>query len=252
MKTPLKKNIPFSSLTQIKKIIKPESKISSLFFYTGELEFQLSRLDHTLIAHTNNRFIFEFWQTFLTEPDRFIDCVENMLSFLSDYELTIFQRNWFQNNDPFARSVLFFLLHNSSSISQVSCGDVDKKRITPIMLSRLRSFKVKKFFPFFDNCSNVLDGLSAIGDVDYIILPIGNYSLNLFEAGKNKGPEMYTFRHKEICDRIKDLDKKCILLYKNHPALFTMYADFNITMVDKYGRLASTNDACEEMIIANF
>ncbi len=120
------------------------------------------------------------------------------------------------------------------------------------MLSRLRSFKVKKFFPFFDNCSNVLDGLSAIGDVDYIILPIGNYSLNLFEAGKNKGPEMYTFRHKEICDRIKDLDKKCILLYKNHPALFTMYADFNITMVDKYGRLASTNDACEEMIIANF
>ena len=208
MKSPLKKNIPFSSLAQVKKIIKPKSKISSLFFYTGELECQLSRLEHTLIAHTNNRFIFEFWQTFLTEPDRFIDCVENMLSFLSDYELTI------------------------SSISQVSCGDVNKNRITPIMLSRLRSFKVEKLFPFFDNCSNVLDGLSTVGDVDYVILPIGNYSLNLFEAGKNKGPEMYTFRHKEICDRIKDLDKKWILLYKNHPALFTMYAAFNITMVD--------------------
>jgi hypothetical protein len=31
-----------------------------------------------------------------------------------------------------------------------------------------------------------------------------------------------------------------------------MYAGFNITMVDKYGRLASTKDACEELIIANF
>ncbi len=51
---------------------------------------------------------------------------------------------------------------------------------------------------------------------------------------------------------LKNIDKKCILLYKSHPALFKMYAGFNITMVDKYGRLASTKDACEELIIANF
>tara|TARA_R100000664_G_scaffold34022_1_gene53500 strand:+ start:2267 stop:3025 length:759 start_codon:yes stop_codon:yes gene_type:complete len=252
MKSPLRPNIHFSSLGELKKIINQKSSISSFFLYSGDLEFQLSKLDHTLIAHTNKRTIFEFWKCFLSRPDTFIEYVESLLSYLSDYELTIFQRNWFQNHDAFARSVLFFLLHNSSSLNQVSCGDVDKKRITPLMLSRIKTFKSKQFFPFFDDCKNVLDGLNAVGEVDYILMPIGNYSLNLFEQGKNKGPEMYTFNHKEIHSRVKTLDKKCILLYKKHPALFNLYKSFNIKMVDKYGRVADNKESCEDLIITNF
>jgi len=233
-------------------MVEPESKISSLFFYTANLEFELSKLGHTLIAHTNKRFIFEFWQNFLSHPDKFINYVEGLLGLLSDYELTVFQRNWFQNHDATTRSVLFFLLHNSSSLNQVSCGDIDKKRITPITLSRLRTFKAKGYFPFFDDVDDPLRGLESVGDVNYILLPIGDYSLNLFEQSKNKGPEMYTFNHKEIHARVKDLDKKCILLYKNHPALFNLYKSFNIKMVDKYGRVADNKESCEDLIITNF
>ena len=252
MKSPLRPNTRFSCLSEIKKLIEPKSKISSLFLYEGNLEFELSKLEHTIIAHTNKRFIFEFWYNFLSHPESFINSVESLLKLLSDYELTIFQRNWFNNNNAVARSVLFFLLHNSSSLSQVSCGDISKKRITPMTLSRLKSFKTKNFFPFFDDCENTLDGLSSVGDVNYVLLPVGDYSLNLFEQGKNKGPEMYTFNHKEIHARVKDLDKKCILLYKNHPALFNLYKSFNIKMVDKYGRVADNKESCEDLIITNF
>jgi hypothetical protein len=63
---------------------------------------------------------------------------------------------------------------------------------------------------------------------------------------------MYTFNHKEIHARVKDLDKKCILLYKNHPALFNLYKSFNIKMVDKYGRVADNKESCEDLIITNF
>jgi hypothetical protein len=252
MKSPLRPNTRFSCLSEIKKLIEPKSKISSLFLYEGNLEFELSKLEHTIIAHTNKRFIFEFWYNFLSHPESFINSVESLLKLLSDYELTVFQRNWFNNNNAVARSVLFFLLHNSSSLNQVSCGDISKKRITPMTLSRLKSFKTKNFFPFFDNCENTLDGLRSVGDVDCVLLPVGNYSLNLFEYGKNKGPEMYTFNHKEIHARVKDLDKKCILLYKNHPALFNLYKSFNIKMVDKYGRVSDNKESCEDLIITNF
>ena len=46
--------------------------------------------------------------------------------------------------------------------------------------------------------------------------------------------------------------QKIVLLYKKHPALFTLYANHNIQMVDAYGRLTGDMEKCEEVIIANF
>ena len=63
---------------------------------------------------------------------------------------------------------------------------------------------------------------------------------------------MYTFNHKKICEKIKDLNKKCILLYKNHPALFNLYEKFNIKKIDKYGRVTNKKEFCEDLIITNF
>jgi hypothetical protein len=252
MKSPLKSNTHFNVLGELKKILKPKSKISSLYLYDGGVEVSLANLDFMILAHTNKKCIFEFWHTVLKEPQRLAEMVQHYLSFIDDGQLYSFQKDWHTNRNKMIRSILFYILNNSSDLYYPSCGNIDKTKITPFMISKLKTLTVNNFFPFFDSDIDSLDCLDKIGDVDYVLLPIGEYSLNLFELGKNKGPEMYTYKHKEIQARARDLDKKCILLYKNHPALFNLYKSFNIKMVDKYGRVADKKESCGDLIITNF
>jgi hypothetical protein len=151
-----------------------------------------------------------------------------------------------------SRNVLFYILLMCSDSGYASIGKMNKEMLTPTLISKLKNYKVNNFFPSFDDCKYQLESLPTAKETDYVLLPIGDYSLNLFEKGKNKGPEMYTFNHKEIHARVKDLDKKCILLYKNHSALFNLYKSFNIKMVDKYGRVSDNKESCEDLIITNF
>tara|TARA_A100001515_G_C4581956_1_gene213221 strand:- start:513 stop:1271 length:759 start_codon:yes stop_codon:yes gene_type:complete len=252
MKSPLTPSIRFNSLNHLRKKIKPNSKIRTLFLYDANLELSLSKLDHTILAHTNKSYIFEFWHTVLTEPRKLQELTKHYMQFIDDGQLYSFQKDWFTNRNKLIRSMLFYILSNCSDSNLASCGKINKNKLTSYMMSRLSTFKPKNFFPFYSDSDNPLESLNNTGDVDYIILPVGNYSLNLFEGGKNKGPEMYTFHHKSIHSRFSDLEKKCIVLYKRHPALFSLYASFNIEMIDKYGRLTSDRKACEELIIANF
>ena len=63
---------------------------------------------------------------------------------------------------------------------------------------------------------------------------------------------MTTIFHKELCEYLRDVEKKWMVLYKTHPQLFKLYKDHNITMIDKYGRKTADRDSSEELIIANF
>jgi len=252
MKSPLKSNIRFNVLTHLKKTLKPNSKIRTLYLYDANLELSLSSLDHTILAHTNKRHIFEFWQTALTKPDKLAALIRHYLTFIDDSQLYSFQKDWYTNRNKLIRSMLFYVLTNCSDVNLASCGNIDKNKLTSYMLSKLGNFKAKNFFPFYIENNDPLNALNNTGDVDYTIIPVGKYSLNLFEGGKNKGPEMYTFHHKSIHSRMRSLEKKCIVLYKRHPALFSLYTGFNINMIDRYGRPTSDKETCEDLVIANF
>ena len=252
MKSPLRPNIRFNTLSELKKIIKPKSKISSLYLHDGEIELSLANLDFMVLSHTNKECIFEFWSDALQGPQELADWIQHYLSFIDEHQLAYLQNDWFKNRNKTIRNVLFYILHNSSDAGYSSCGNIDKKKVSPLLISKLRRFKINNFFPFYDRCEDPLDCLDSVGDVDYVLMPIGKYSFNFFEKGKSKGPEMYTFNHKNIHERTKHLNKKCILLYKSHPALFKLYNGFNIKMFDKYGRTTSNKEACEDLIITNF
>jgi hypothetical protein len=252
MKSPLKSNIRFNVLNEIKKIIKPKSKISSFYLDCGDLELSLCELDHTLISHTNKPIIFEFWSLMLKDPVFFAHAVENVFSLIDAEQSLFLQSTWFMNRNELTRTVLFYILKTCSDHGSASAGKFDKNKINTFTLSKLKTFNIKNFYPLYDDCEDQLEAISSAKLTDFILLPIGKYSLNLFEYGKNKGPDMYTFKHKEIHARVKDLDKKCILLYKKHPALFNLYKSFNIKMVDKYGRVADKKESCEDLIITNF
>jgi len=252
MKSPLKSNIHFNCFKKLNDLLSANSKISSFFLKDANLELALANSGHLVIAHTNRLPIYEFWSAALQEAVGLARGVETILPIMDDEQFSVFQETWYLNPKQNSRNVLFYILNNCSEDGFASSGKMNKSLLTPFVLSRLKKFKVENFYPYLDQCDDQIEAIETAKKTDYILLPIGKYSLNLFEAGKNKGPDMYTFNHKDIHSRVKNIDKKCILLYKSHPALFKMYAGFNITMVDKYGRLASTKDACEELIIANF
>ena len=252
MKSPLKQNIHFNVVSELKKIIKPKSKISSFFLHGGEIEISLARRGCVVVAHTNKIPIYEFWSTILKDPKHFSEMISIVFSSIDPFQFSYFQSCWHDNKNLDVRTALYYILINYSDQVNVSCGKMIEEKMNPIEISKIRNFKVDNFFPTYDDCESAIEALPTAKKTDYVLMPIGKYSLNLFETGKNKGPDMYTFKHKEIHDRVKDLDKKCILLYKNHTDLFKMYNDFNIKMVDKYGRSVNNKEFCEDLIITNF
>ena len=252
MKSPLKSNIHFNCLSELKKIINPKSKISTFFLRDGTIETSLADYGHMIVSHTNKVPFFELWSAILQDPINLAQGVELVHPYMDDEQFIVFQESWHMNQNLRSRNVLFFILLMCSDSGYASIGKMLKDNLNFNTINKLKRFKIDNFFPYFDECENTLDALETAKKTDYILLPVGNHSLNLFEQGKNKGPEMYTFNHKEIHARVKDLDKKCILLYKNHPALFNLYKSFNIRMVDKYGRVADNKESCEDLIITNF
>ena len=244
MSSPLRPNIHFKVNHQLSKLIKPNSKICSYFLYDGNVELSLNKIGHSVFGVTDKDTIFNFWNSVLCDPETLSNYVKFVFNKLTIKELYGLQNNWWEQNNKRMVNSLFFILNNCSSLGYASCGKININKINKFCFHKLKHFKVSNFSVFY--------GKNKQNNIDYNLLPIGEYSHNIFEQGKNKGPEMYTFNHKEIHARVKDLDKKCILLYKNHPALFNLYKSFNIKMVDKYGRVADNKESCEDLIITNF
>jgi hypothetical protein len=233
-------------------MIAPKSTISSFFLYAAHLELALSTAGHTVVAHTNKRAIYEFWATALKEASLIAYTAKNVFPTLISSQFSLLQETWTDFKYPEDRAAMFFILNRCSESGWVSSGTVDKNNFNPISLSHLNTFQAERFYPFLDNTEDPLEGLASATATDYILLPVGQFGLNLFEYGKNKGPEMACVNHRQVARRIKEIERKWIILYKTHPALFNTYGDYNITMIDAYGRPTNEKARCEELIIANF
>jgi hypothetical protein len=124
------------------------------------------------------------------------------------------------------------------------------KRTTKI--NSLRRHKDNNFYPFLDSSDNPLDGLVTAKDTDFLLFPVGKFSHNLFEYGKNTGHDMTKINHKAVCKVLANIDKKWIVVYDYHPGVTKLYKDYNIQMIDKYGNRTNNQERCEELVISNF
>jgi hypothetical protein len=230
------------------------SVVDSFLFFSGELEFKLSESGRFMISHTCKMVIYEFWRCAVEDSKRIAAISEFLYPFEHEKIFYIIQENWPKYRDHFARSALFFILNRCSETGNISSGRFNDKNYNSIALSYLKKFnKPKNFFLQHDKTDNLIKAIDNTSQKsDYILLPIGKFSYNLFEYGKSKGYEITTINHKELNKYLNGIDKKWIVLYKKHPQLFQMYKQHNITMIDKYGRKTDDNDKCEDLIIANF
>ena len=253
-KSPLQ--IPPNSLFRCTKAIKdkipPKSIINSFLFFSGFVEFSLSNADRFVIAHTNKYVIYEFWRTVMTEPAKVADMAQHFIPIKSKRMFEIYQDTQAHYKGPFVRSAIMFALNQYSDTGMISSGNLKTGTPNPLCLTYLKNFTSHNFHIKFSKENNIVDSLEGVSDDEYILLPAGHYSMNLFEEGKSAGLEETKVYHKKIKDFFTATNKKTVLLYYWSPQVFEWYKSYDLKMYNKWGKLTENKEDCKEMVIANF
>jgi hypothetical protein len=240
------------ALGELKRLIPEGSTISSFFLFDGSLELGLAKYNRTVVAHTNKQVVYEFWRVLNQDPKRMSAMVEYLTERLSLPELYLLQDNWHQYRDMQERATFFYILSHCSDTGYASHGNLDKAQLCPVKINSLRRHKSDNFYLFLDSSDDPLDGLATAKDTDFLLFPVGKFSHNLFEYGKNTGHDMTKINHKAMCKALANIDKKWIVIYDFHPRVTKLYKDYNIQMIDKYGNKTNNQERCEELVISNF
>jgi len=251
MRSPLQINTS-KSTGILKKLIPKGSSVSSFFFYDGTVEVALANSGRTIVAHTNKYPVYEFWTTLIKDAKEIAMAAEFIHERLLEPEMYLLQENWTSYSNQKDRTTFFYILSKCSESGLASCGKIDKNRLTSRNITNLKRFKIKNLYPFYDNTKDPLAGVKTAKNTNFLFFPIGDYNYNLFDQGKNIGPDTPLINHSDIRNILKETDKKWIAVYNRHPAIFKLYEDENIIMVDKYGNITMQKQRCREVIINNF
>tara|TARA_R110000824_G_scaffold246238_1_gene435322 strand:- start:9 stop:764 length:756 start_codon:yes stop_codon:yes gene_type:complete len=251
MKSPLRPfHKPFKATTVLKTLVEPRSVVHSFLFFSGMPEFEL--IDKCfVVAHTTRYVVYEFWRCLQENKEG----VLTMASSVGTLDRALFdelQELWVKQKGPEMRAAYMFLLNRHSKEGTVSYGTYEPQHFNPIALQTLKDVEFQNFYIQHIQEEDFLKGADQVRDGDYLLFPVGFYSRNFFEHGKNSAYEETKVYHKKLREFFMKSEKKCILLYFQHAELFKLYKDYNITMIDQWGRITDRKEKCTEMIIANF
>jgi|TARA_R110000824_G_scaffold160957_1_gene335933 DNA adenine methylase len=229
--------------------------VNSFLFFSGEIEFNLAQADRFVVARTSNYPIYEFWRCAFDDPGKIMEISRHFYNTLFDEEkiFKLLQTNWASYKDPFVRAALFFLLNRCSSTGMISSGKFTPNNFNAFALTNLKKFNPQNLYTWYDEKSTLLGSIDSVDEsVDYLLLPVGEYKRNLLEGNYEGSLEETYINHKHLHQKMSDITKKWIILYKFHPEAAALYKDYNIIKLNKYGRPTDNNKEAEELIIANF
>lgn len=255
MKSPIKsKNNLKLSLEKIKEIIEPDQSIKSFLFFDGFFELMLSRCERQVTAHTDKMLIYEFWRCLCEDSNRIYELVTSEpYKFQGERLFEILQRTWPSYTTGFPRAALFFLLNRCSSTGSISTGKLDNKNFNPIALNYLKMFqKPEKFNLRLMEDFSLIKQIQSSEPHDFVMLPIGKFSYNFFDHGKNRGFEDTHVDNKKLRDLLSATDQKMILIYNFHPHLSSFYSKQNLLIIGKNGCQKSLAEQGDEIIVTNF
>jgi site-specific DNA-adenine methylase len=253
MKSPIRENVNnFKCLSLLRELIPAGSVVNSFLFFDGNLEFGLSDSNRFVIARTNRYVIYEFWDCVIKDAIKVAGISKFIFASMEPNMFHIFQETWPKHKDPYLRAAIFFLLNRCSENGTISSGKFVPKNYNPVALSHLNKFQINNFHIEWDKTEDFVKGVINAPKADFTLLPIGKFSYNFFEHGKSRGFEMTSINHKELFDALQRQEDKWVVIYKSHPQLYKLYKDYNITMLNKYGKTITDRGECEEVVIANF
>jgi len=254
MKSPIKDQATaMLCLATLKTKFPVGSVIDVYRFYSGQVEFNLAATNRFIKANTISYPVYEFWQCMAEDAKRVYE-IATSESFQFQAEMfPLLQEGWYNYRDPYIRAALFFILNRCSSTGFVSSGQLSTEYFNPISLSYLRSFAFPQHFHLTHVPQNTLSGMiDEDSDGEYLFVPCGSFSYNLFEHGKSRGREETPVNHQELRHRLRETSKKWVIAYKYHAAIQEFYNQELITLVDKYGRTTTDEHAAAEVVISNF
>lgn len=242
----------FDCIGAIKEKIPATAVIHSFLFYDGAIEFNLASNTRFVVAHTNRYVVYEFWRCATLDPERVSTFAEYFFPVESKRMFEVYQTSFTTYVDPFVRAATFFMLNQCSDSSLISSGGLQNTECNPLMLSHLKNFSPQNFHLQFDNNDDFIESIQEVDNDGYILMRLGDCTLNLFEEGKSAGVEEVKVCHKKIKEFFETTDKKVILLYYASSRVFKWYKDSNITMINKWGTETNKRSECKEVLIANF
>jgi|TARA_Y100000034_G_scaffold106684_1_gene135570 site-specific DNA-adenine methylase len=253
MKSPIKESVNnFKCLPVLRDLIPPRSVVNSFLFFDGNIEFSLADSNRFVIGHTTQYVIYEFWDCVIKDPERVGKMSNFLFSEIESNMFHIFQETWPKHKDPYLRSAIFFLLNRCSENGTISSGKFVPRNYNPLSVAKLNKFKINNFHLVWDGSEDFLEGINNAPKADFTLLPVGKFSYNFFEHGKNRGFEMTSIDHKKLFKTLTQKKDKWVVIYKSHSHLYKLYKDYNITLVNKYGKIITDKSSCEEVVIANF
>jgi hypothetical protein len=254
MNSPLKSPITNNKcLATLKKLIPEGSVVHSFLFYDGNLEVELANSKRFVIAHTNKYVNYEFWQCLMADPERVSNITTHFSPIESDNIFDILQKEWPKYPDPFMRSAIFYLLNQSSDMGYISSGKLIEGLDLSRQIAKMSNFVCPNLHVQVDEEENYIESINNIeSKCDYIFVPVGSFSLNLLEGGKNIGFEQTKVIHADLKNMLLSTDKKVILMYKFSNQTMKFYQNLNTHIIDQWGRHTQSTKFAKEILVANF
>jgi hypothetical protein len=166
--------------------------------------------------------------------------------------LCYMQEDWPTYKDPYVRSCMFFLLNRFSSTGEQSRGTLTYDNYNPVALNRLKNIDSTNFTIDLINSDDFLAPLVGLPSDEYIVMPLGVFSYNFFEHGKNEGWETTKVDHTQVRGFLKETEKKTILVYRWHEAIPSFFDGFPLVYLNEYGTPTTDPSQTREVLIANF
>ena len=204
------------------------------------------------MAHTNKYVVYEFWRSIMTDASRVAEIVDHFVPIENKRMFEVYQDKYAHYRDPYVRAAIFFVLNQCSDGNLVSSGNLQKSSPDPLCLTYLKNFVANNFHMKFDKEEDIVESFKNINEEEYILIPAGRYSMNLFEEGKSFGLEETKIYHKKIKDFFDTTNKKVVLLYHWSPQVHEWYKGYDLKMYNKWGVHTLNQEDCSEVVIANF
>lgn len=255
MKSPIKDpTADFSKLAStVNEMVGTSKKINSYLLFGGALESALCNQGHQVSAHTSRYFVYEFWQCLLHNPRRIHDLLNSEFFKFDQNLFPILQKNWHTYADPFLRAAFFYALNRGSDTGQISSGEITNNDFNIIASNRLKRFKLDNFSVDWDQTDEWHESiLNHTSEDEFLLLPVGRFSYNLSDYGKNRGPETTVVNHRHLAHLLEGVSCPWIVLYRHHPQLLKLYERYQIRCFDQYGEVTHSSNQKSDVIIANF
>jgi hypothetical protein len=236
----------------LKELIPKGSVVESYLLYSGEMELNLSSKDRLVVAHTSKYPVYEFWWMIKNRGPQVASVVEDIYESFSDEILYRFQETWHEQRDPVYRSALFYVLNRCSLMCRVSCGEIDRTKLSSYAINRFKQFSADSLHLVLDKTKQVHESFNDGIKSDYRFFPVGQFGTNLLEAGSEGSHDMAHVHHHKLFKALNAASFKWVVLYKFHTKLLEKYKNYNIILIDKYGNRTPQQDNCEDVIVTNF